>query len=106
MRSTSVRVWSTVGLIVAVIALVLPWAASPHLSAAAAPAPASPVRLSVSVERASYPREALVRVTVRMKNVSRRPILVGSAPAAGCAKVGPSAQVLSAQGDSVYPEAL
>jgi hypothetical protein len=63
------------------------------------------VKLSISLPQSSYPREALVRATVRLRNVSRAPVLVGSAPAAECAKIGPAAVVLAPDGTQVYPPA-
>lgn len=86
--------------------LLLPWIVAPRPSLAATPGQVPRVRLSISVARTSYPREALVQVTVRMRNVSRVPVVVGSAQAVECPKIGPSAVMLSVQWTQVYPPAL
>jgi hypothetical protein len=99
------RRWRTSCLAAAACLLLFPWLAAPRASLAAAAGQSSMVRLTISVPRTSYPRDALVRVTVRLRNISRVPIVVGSAQAVECEKVGPSAVVLSEQGDQVYPPA-
>ena len=93
------------GLVVATCVLLVPWTAAPHPSVAVASGQIPGGRLSVSAAQVSYPRGALVRVTVQLRNVSRGPIQVGSSEAVECAKVGPSAVVLSEQGTQVYPPA-
>ncbi len=63
------------------------------------------VRLSLRLAAASYPQDALVPVTVRMTNASRRPILLSSSCSSGVSGTL-GAHVLDDRGQVVYPPAL
>lgn len=63
------------------------------------------VRLTLDLPRQTYPRDALVRVSVTVQSVSRTPVLVGATAAPECMRRGPGVQVLDAAGAAVYPPA-
>jgi hypothetical protein len=59
--------------------------------------------LTLTIPRRSYPRDALVRVKVVLRNVSHRPMMVGTTAATECAQPGPGVEVLDAAGSGLYP---
>jgi hypothetical protein len=63
------------------------------------------VVLSVSLARRTYPQDALVRVTVRLVNVSRRAVQIGGTEAAICRQHGPGVRVTDANNRQLYPPA-
>lgn len=60
------------------------------------------VRLSLSVPRSTYPRNALVQVDIAVRNVSNKTVLVPTS----CTGDNPAAQVLRRDGMVTYPPAL
>lgn len=64
------------------------------------------VVLSVSLARRTYPQDALVRVTVRLVNVSRRAVQVDGTEAAVCDQQGPGIRVSDRTGHKLYPPAI
>jgi hypothetical protein len=63
------------------------------------------VFLSISLARRTYPQDALVRVTVRLVNVSRRTVRVGATSGPVLGHYGPGVQVLGAGNQVLYPPA-
>lgn len=64
------------------------------------------VELSLSLPRRDYPRDALVRVTIRLENISRQLVQVGVTGAAVCDRRGPGVQVSTASHQILYPPAI
>lgn len=64
------------------------------------------VELSLSLPRHDYPQDALVRVTVRLENISRRVVQVGATGAPACDRRGPGVLVSNASHQILYPPAI
>jgi hypothetical protein len=64
------------------------------------------VKLSLTFPRRVYPRDALVRVSVRLVNVSLRVVLIGRTEAAVCAQQGPGIRVTDSTHRNLYPPAI
>jgi hypothetical protein len=81
---------------------------SPHLQpvtlpAAAVSASSHGLGITLLVKRRSYPRNALVKVTVRAANLSEHPIRVAPTPRYGACPAGqPAVRVQSADGSTSY----
>lgn len=60
------------------------------------------VRLTLSLDGQVYPRNALVRATVSLQNVSRHRIVLGT----GCVSGSPGVEVYAASGAVLYPPAV
>lgn len=63
------------------------------------------MKLALTLPASSYPEDALARVTIRLENVSRKVVQIGSTSAAICAQWGPGVQVGSNAGQILYPPA-
>jgi hypothetical protein len=101
-------VWSSVCL---AVLLLLPFEAQSAASAHPASVYMSQIRehgvvLSVSLARRTYPQDALVRVTVRLVNVSQRVVQIGGTEAAVCDQQGPGVRVTDSTGRKLYPPAV
>jgi hypothetical protein len=64
------------------------------------------VVLSVSMARRTYPQDALVRITVRLVNVSKRAVRVDGTEAAVCDQQGPGIRVTDSTDQTLYPPAI
>lgn len=64
------------------------------------------IQLSLTFRRRTYSQDALVRVTVRLVNVSHRVVLIGGTGAAMCGQRGPGIQVTDANNRVQYPPAV
>jgi hypothetical protein len=99
------------GLVCLVVLLLLPFEAPSVAAAHPASLYASHIRahglvLSVSLERRTYPRDALVRVMVRLVNVSRLAVLIGRTQGSVCPQSGPGLRVTGSSGRMLYPPAI
>ena len=97
-------------LVCLVVLLLLPLAAPSAVGAHPASVYTSQIRthgvlLSVSLARRTYPQDALVRVTVRLVNVSQRTVQIGGTGAAMCGQDGPGVRVTDANNRQLYPPA-
>jgi hypothetical protein len=64
------------------------------------------VRLSLTLPQRTYPQDALVRVIVRLENISRRIVQVGGVGAAVCDRRSPGIRVTGADNQVLYPPAI
>jgi hypothetical protein len=97
-------------LVCLVVLLLLPFEAPSVVSAHPASVYTSQIRahgvmLSISLARRTYPQDALVRVMVRLVNVSRRTVQIGGTGAAICGQDGPGVRVTNANNRQLYPPA-
>jgi hypothetical protein len=100
-------VWSIVSLVVLLLPFDAPTGAGAHpASVYTSQIRSHGVLLSVSLVRRAYPQDALVRVTVRLVNVSRRTLQVDGTEAAVCYQQGPGIRVTDSSGRKVYPPAI
>lgn len=102
-------VWSIVSLVV--LLLLLPFDAPTGAGAHPASVYTSQIRshgvmLSISLARRTYPQDALVRVTVRLVNVSQRAVLIGRTQGSVCPQSGPGIRVTDSSGRKLYPPAI
>jgi hypothetical protein len=101
-------VWPSVCL---AVLLLLPFEASPVARAYPASVYTSQARshgvvLSLSLTHRTYPQDALVRVTVRLVNVSQHAVLIGGTEAAVCVQQGPGIRVTDSTDRRLYPPAI
>ena len=109
-----------IGVVVpAVLSLItgsIPWSAT--VTASITPRPAAVVghphsvlvvsqglKLSLTVSKSTYPRDALIQVVITLQNVSRHPIALGATAAPECDWTGPGVQVVDGGGQVLYPPA-
>ena len=63
------------------------------------------LKLTLAVSKATYSRDALIRVHLTLQNVSRLAIRLGGTRGPECNRWGPGVQVVNAGGQIVYPPA-
>jgi hypothetical protein len=100
-------VWSIVSLVVLLLPFDAPTGAGAHLASVyTAQIRSHGVMLSISLARRDYPQDALVRVTLRLVNVSRRAVQIGGTGAAVCGQHGPGVRVTDTNNRQLYPPAV